>query len=104
MSGDAFLGKGGVSRYSHDMRLSVLPAIGLLIFPSLPTYTSNISIWRGSISMYASIFWVTLVGDSTYFRCGVKHCISGCSNDLCRLRLKFPKKNEGQPQVMNIIK
>ena len=63
-------GKGGGSRNSHEMRLSGLPGMGLLISPSLRTYTANIGIWRGSIPMYASMFWVTLAGDSTSFRCG----------------------------------
>ena len=64
-------GKGGGSRYSHEMRLSGMPGMGLLISPSLRTYTVNIGIWRGSILMYASMFWVTLAGDSTSFRCGI---------------------------------
>ena len=63
-------GKGGGSRNSHEMRLYGLPGMGLLISPSLRTYTACIGIWRGSISMYASMFWVTLAGDSTSFRCG----------------------------------
>ena len=45
--------------------------MGLLIYPSLQTYIANIGIWRGLIPMYASIFWVTLAGDSTSFLCGV---------------------------------
>ena len=64
-------GKGGGSRNSHEMRLPGMPGMGLLISPSLRTYTANIGIWRGLILMYASMFWVTLVGDSTSFRCGV---------------------------------
>ena len=63
-------GKGGGSRNSHEMIMSVMPGMGLLISPSLRTYTANIGIWRGSIPMYASMFWVTLDGDSTSFRCG----------------------------------
>ena len=63
-------GKGGGSRNSHEMRLSGMPGMGLLISPSLRTYTANIGIWRGSIPMYASMFWVTLAGDSTYCWCG----------------------------------
>ena len=63
-------GKDGISRNSHEMRLSGIPAMGLLISPRLQTYTANIGIWRGSIPMYASMFWVTLAGDSTSFRCG----------------------------------
>ena len=61
--------KGGGSRESHDMRLSGMPGIGLLISPSLLTYTANIRIWQGSIPMYASKIWVTLAGDYTSFRC-----------------------------------
>ena len=38
-------GKGKGSRKSHDMRLSVLPGMALLISPSLRTYTDNIGIW-----------------------------------------------------------
>ena len=64
-------GKGRGSRNSHEMRLSGMPGMGLLISPSLRTYTANIGIWRGSIPMYASMFWVTLAGDSTSFRCEV---------------------------------
>ena len=64
-------GKGGGSCNSHEMRLSGMPGMGILIYPSLLIYTSNIGIWRGSIPMYASMFWVTLAGDSTFFRCGV---------------------------------
>ena len=59
-------GKDGGSRNSHEMRLSVMPGMGLFISPSLGTYTANIRIWRGLIPMYASIFWVTLAGD---FQC-----------------------------------
>ena len=62
--------KGRGSRNSHEMRLSGMLGICLLISPSLQTYTANIGIWRGSIHMYASMFWVTLAGDSTSFRCG----------------------------------
>ena len=64
-------GKGGGSRKSHEMRLSSMSGMGLVISPSHGTYTSNIGIWRGSIPMHASVFWVTLAGDSTSFRCGV---------------------------------
>ena len=53
------------------MILSGIPGMDLLISPSLQTYTANIEIWRGSIPMYASMFWVTLAGDSTSFRCEV---------------------------------
>ena len=62
-------GKGGGSRNSHEMRASGMPGMGLLISPSLRTYTANIGIWRDSIPMYASMFWVTLAGDSTSFQC-----------------------------------
>ena len=62
--------KGGGSRNSYEMRLSGMPGMVLLISPSLRTYTANIGFWRGSIPMYASIFWVTLDGDSTSFWCG----------------------------------
>ena len=67
---DASLRNGGGSRNSNEMRMSGLSGMGLLITHSLGTYTANIGIWRGSIPMYASMFWVTLAGDSTYFRCG----------------------------------
>ena len=63
-------GKDGGSRNSHKIRLSGMPSMGLLISPSLQTYTAYIGILRGSISMYASMFWVTLDGDSTSFRYG----------------------------------
>ena len=59
--------KSGGSRNSHEMRLSGMPGMGLLTSPSLRTYTANIGIWRGSIPMYASMFWVTLADDSTSF-------------------------------------
>ena len=62
-------GKGGGSRNSHEMGLSCMPGKGLLISPSLGTYTANIRIWQGSIPMYTSMFWVTLAGDSTFFWC-----------------------------------
>ena len=58
------------SRNSHVRRLSDMPGMGLLISPSLQTYTANIGIQRGSIPIYASMFWVTLAGDSISFRCG----------------------------------
>ena len=64
-------GNGGGSRISHEMRLSSMPGMGLLISPSLRTYAANIRIWRGSTPMYASMFWVTLAGDSTSLVCGV---------------------------------
>ena len=60
-------GKGGSSHNSHEMRLYGLPGISLVISPSLRTYIANIGIWRGYIPMYASMFWVTLAGDSTFF-------------------------------------
>ena len=60
-----FFRKGGGSRNSHEMRLSGMPGMVLLISPSHLTYTTNIGIWRDSIPMYASMFWVTLTGDST---------------------------------------
>ena len=63
-------GKGGGSRKSHEMRQSGMPGMGLLISPSLQTYTVNIGICRGSIPMYASMFWVTLAVDSTSFGVG----------------------------------
>ena len=63
-------GKGRGSRKSHEMRLSGMLGMGLLISASLQTHTANIGILRGSISMYASMFWVTLAGDSTSFQCG----------------------------------
>ena len=66
-----YFAKGGGSRNSHEMRFSGMSGMGLLISPSLRNYTANIWIWRGSIPMYASIFWVTLAGDSTSFLCGV---------------------------------
>ena len=66
---DVFFGKGGGSRNSHEMRLSGVLGIGLLISPSL-RYTANLGIWWGSIPMYASMFCVTLAGDSTSFQCG----------------------------------
>ena len=62
--------KGGGSRNSHEMRLSGMPGMGVLVSPSLITYTANIDIWWGLIPMYASMFWVTLAGDSTSFWCG----------------------------------
>ena len=63
--------KGGGSHNSHEMRLSGMPGMSLLISPSLRTNTANIAIWRGLTPMYASIFWVTLADDSTSFLCGV---------------------------------
>ena len=63
-------GKGGGSRNYHEIRLFGMPGTGILISPSLRAYTSNIGIMRGSIPMYASIFCVTLAGDSTSFWCG----------------------------------
>ena len=63
-------GKGGGSGNSDEMRFSSMPGMGFLFYPSLRTYTANIGIWRGLFPMYASIFWVTLDGDSTFFRCG----------------------------------
>ena len=61
--------KGGGSRNSHEMRLSVMMGVSLIISPSRQTYTSNIGIWRGLIPMYACMFWVIFDDDSTYFRC-----------------------------------
>ena len=63
-------GKGGGLRNSHEMRLFGMAGMGILISPSLRAYTTNIGIWRGSIPMYASMFWVTLANDSTSFQCG----------------------------------
>ena len=67
---DASIRKDEGSRNSHEMRLSGMPGMSLLISLSVWTYAANIGIWRGSISMYASVFWVTFAGDSTYFWCG----------------------------------
>ena len=39
-------GKGGGSRNSHEMRLSGMSGMGLLISPSLRTYTVNIGSGR----------------------------------------------------------
>ena len=55
------------SRNIHEMRLSDKLGMGLLVSPSLLTYIANIRIWRGSVSLYSSMFWVTLAGDSTFF-------------------------------------
>ena len=63
-------GKGRDSHNSHEMRLSDMSGMGLLISSCLRTYIVNIGIWQGSIPMYASMFWVTLAGDSTFFWCG----------------------------------
>ena len=38
-------GKGRGSCNSHEMRLSGMPGMGLLIYPSIQTYTANIGIW-----------------------------------------------------------
>ena len=62
--------KGRGSCNSHEMRLSGISGMGLLISPSLWTYTANRGIWRCSIPMYASMFWVISVGDSISFQCG----------------------------------
>ena len=70
MNGDALFREGGGSYNSHEMILSSMPGMGLLISPSLRTYTANIGIWRGSIHMYASMFWVTLVVYFTFFGVG----------------------------------
>ena len=67
----ASLEKGRGSHNSHEMRLYDMPGVGVLISPGVRTYTANIGIWRGSIPMYARIFWVTLSGDSTSFRHGL---------------------------------
>ena len=61
--------KGGNSRNSHEMTLFGMTRIGLLMSPSHRTSTANIGIWRGSIPMYASMFWIGLAGDSTSFWC-----------------------------------
>ena len=61
---------GGGSCNSHDIILFGMSGMCLLISPRHRTNSANIGIWRGLISMYASMFWVTFVGDSTSFRCG----------------------------------
>ena len=71
MRGYDFFQEGGGSCNSHEMRRSGLPRVGIIISPSLQTYTANIGIQRGSIPIYASMFWVTLAGDSIAFQCGV---------------------------------
>ena len=63
--------KGGGSRYPHEMILSGMQGMDLLISPSIQTYSANTGIWRGSIPMYTIIFWVTLASDFTTFRSGV---------------------------------
>ena len=62
--------KGRGLHKSHEMRQSDMPGMGLLISSSLQTYTTNIGIWQCSIPMYASMFWVTLAGDSTFLGVG----------------------------------
>ena len=47
--------------------------MGVLIYLSLQTYNANIGISQGSIPMYASMFWVTFIGDSTFFGVGFHH-------------------------------
>ena len=49
--------------------------------------------------MHASMIWVTLAGDSTFF-CVGQTLISGFAHDLCLLNLKFPNKERGQPESM----
>ena len=66
---DSF-GKDGGSRDTHEIRLSGMLGMSVLISPSLRTNTANIGIKQSSIPMYASMFWVSLAGDSTSFRCG----------------------------------
>ena len=63
-------GLGGGSHTSHEMRLSSMLGMGLLISHILRTYTANIRIWRGLIPIYASMLLVTLAGDSTSFGVG----------------------------------
>ena len=65
-----FFGKDRGSRNSHEMRFSRMSGMGVLISCSFETYTANIRIWRGTIPMYASLFWVTLAVDFTSFWCG----------------------------------
>ena len=65
-----FIGNGGGSRNSHEMIHSSMTGMVFLISPSIRTYTANIGIWRGSVPMYASMFWVTLADDSTSFGVG----------------------------------
>ena len=96
-------GKGGGSRNSYEMRLSGMPGMDLLISPSLQTYTANIGIWRGSISMYTSMFWSLWTVIPPLFDVG-ETLDSWCSHDLCRLKLKFLMKEWGQPQMMHLIK
>ena len=62
--------KVGGSYSSHEMRLSGMSGMGLLISRSLRTYTANIGIWRVSFPMYASIFWVTFSGVPPLFGVG----------------------------------
>ena len=62
--------KGGVSRNSHEMRVSDMPGMCLLIYPSLRTYTANLGISRGSIRMYASMFWSLWLVIETFFSVG----------------------------------
>ena len=63
-------GKGRDSRKSHEIKLSGMTSISLLISPNHRT-NNALGIRRGSIPMYAGMFWVTLAGDSTSFWCGV---------------------------------
>ena len=62
--------KSGGSRNYHEMRLSGMLGMGLLISPSLRTFTANIEIWRGSVAMYTSMFWVTFAVILPYFALG----------------------------------
>ena len=71
MNGDALFREGGGSYNSHEMILSSMPGMGLLISPSIRTYNATVGIWQTSIPMYANMFWVTLARDSNSFKCGV---------------------------------
>ena len=63
MSIDASFEKAKGSRYSHEMRQSGMPGIGILIYPSLWNYTANRDLAVRSIS------WFTLAIDSTSILC-----------------------------------
>ena len=51
-----FFGKGGGSRNSHEMRLSGMSGMDLLICPSLRTYTANI--WICALACFGSLWTV----------------------------------------------
>ena len=84
--------KGGGSCNSHEMRLSGMMGMDILISRSHRTYNANIEIEWGSIAAYTSKFWLTLADNSTSFLCGGGTIFHASHNIYMSVKVQVPKE------------